>query len=147
MRKNTLTDAMETAPAELTIIAQGARIEGASINVSGDLRIDGEVQTDELIVGQRMIVGPSGQVDSERIRAHDAVIAGNLRGRVEVEATLVLKETGRLSGVLAAARLIVEEGGICDGTFNVGTGTGSPQSGTRSFSLPDNLRSGTADAE
>ena len=146
MRKHLLTEAVDTAPAELTIIAQGARFEGAAINVSGDLRVDGEVQVEDLVVGQRLIVGPTGQVEAGRTRAADAVVAGSLQGRMEAESTLVLKDTGRISGVIVASRLIVEEGGICDGTFSIGTGA-RDAGRAKEYSLPDQIRSGPSTRE
>ncbi|HEX7070369.1 MAG TPA: polymer-forming cytoskeletal protein [Rhodothermales bacterium] len=120
MRRQSFSDAVETAPAELTIIARGALFEGKALRVAGDLRVDGEVQVEELTVGERLIISPSGTVSATRIRARDGVVAGEGRGRFEVESTLVLKETGRISGVIVASRLIVEEGGMCDGTFSIG---------------------------
>lgn len=141
MRKTAVATSVETAPAELTIIGQGTRLEGASLRVTGDLRVDGEVQVDELSVGERMIVSPAGTVSASRIRTRDAVVAGSVNAHIEVDATLVLKDTGRVSGVIVANRLIVEEGGICDGTFTVGPGSVGRSAATPSISLPNDVKS------
>lgn len=147
MRKQTLSDAVETAPAELTIIGQGARFEGNAVKVAGDLRVDGEVDVDEVAIGERIIVSPSGNVEASRVRAREAVIAGTVRGHIEIESTLVLKDTGRVSGTIVASRLIVEDGGICDGTFNVGPGALSGQNKAKPLVLPETLKSARPESE
>lgn len=136
MRKQSFSDAVENAPAELTIIGQGTRVEGKAIKVAGDLRVDGEVDVEEIVVGERIIVSPSGNVEASRVRAREAAVAGAVQAQIEIESTLVLKETGRVSGTIVASRLIVEEGGICDGSFNVGPGALSGQKGPRPLSQP-----------
>ena len=145
MRQKSFSEAAESAPAELTILSQGARFEGKSLRVAGDLRVDGEVQVEDLNVGERLIISPSGELNATRIRAHDAVIAGNATGRCEIESTLVLKETGHVSGVIVAARLIVEEGGVCDGTFSIGASKSADRSPTKELPFPGGMK--IADAE
>ena len=140
MRKQSVAN-VETAPADLTIIGKGTRLDGASLHVAGDLRVDGELRVDDLVVAERMIVSPTGSLSASRIRTRDAVVAGQVDAHLEVEATLVLKDTGRVGGVIIANRLIVEEGGICDGTFTVGPGsTGRSGGSGAAVSLPDDLR-------
>lgn len=113
---------MDNTPGDLTILGRGARFEGGKVRVDGDLRVDGDVEVDEIVVGERMIVTSSGTVNAKMIRAKEVVVAGTVDGTFRVTECLILKETGHTKGSITAARLIVEEGGVCDGMFSIGRG-------------------------
>lgn len=113
---------MDNTPGDLTILGRGARFEGGKIRVDGDLRVDGDVEVEEIVVGERMIVTSSGNVQAKMIRAKEVVVAGIVDGTFRVNECLILKETGHTKGSITAARLIVEEGGVCDGMFSIGQG-------------------------
>jgi hypothetical protein len=66
--------------------------------------IEGDVR-----VGGRVVVAAGAQVDGV-LHAREAVIAGRVRGELEVRDTLTLRSSSVVDGTATAARLVVEEG-------------------------------------
>ena len=97
---------------EVTIVGQGARLEGTVVSV-GSLRIDGQVKGQINAEGDVML-SPQSQVEAE-IRAQNVVVAGRFKGSINVKGRAELARGGRVDGDITSKTLVVEEGGIFQG--------------------------------
>lgn len=112
--KGTATDA---GGAEVNLIGKGTKVEG-EIHAESSIRIDGKLKG-KLVCKSTLTVGQSGEIDGE-IEANNANISGRLKGKVFIKQKLVLESTSSLTGDLQAAKLIVDEGAVFDGTSQMG---------------------------
>ncbi|MCE5285275.1 MAG: polymer-forming cytoskeletal protein [Pelosinus sp.] len=94
-----------------TVIGKGTQIQG-SITASG-IRIDGQLDGDLTSSGD-VLVGDSGVLNAE-IKARNAVIAGMVKGNVEVAGKLELMPTAKLCGDIKVGMLIIGEGAVFKG--------------------------------
>lgn len=96
-----------------TYIGPDTKLEG-TVAASGSLRIDGHVDGEIQAEGD-VVVGESGRVRAG-ITAANVIIAGEVTGRVQASGRLELMATGRLYGDAVMQTLIVEQGGVLEGT-------------------------------
>src|ERR687896_87654 len=80
--------------AEVTVIGQGARLEGTVVS-AGSLRVDGQVRGKIQADGDVMLSAPS-QVEAD-IQAENVSIAGKFKGNITSK-TLVVQEGGVFCG-------------------------------------------------
>jgi len=99
------------------MIGRGTRVEG-DFNVAGDLSVSGHI-TGSLTVEGRATVTRDGAIDGH-LRAREADIAGQVSGKVKAAERLVLRGTARIDADIHTARLVVEEGAVCNGTCTMG---------------------------
>ena len=114
-----------------SIIGEGTFFKG-NIDTAGNIRIEGK------IVGgvkskSKVIIGKSSFIEGN-ILAHEAEIAGEIRGNLEVANILVLKSASVVNGDIAADELVVEAGAI----FNGGCKIKVPSKET-SVTAPENV--------
>lgn len=94
-------------------------IIGASLKVKGNLqneeniRIEGFVQgtvktTKNLIIGERAVLEAS-------VQAENALIAGELKGNIQVKERLEIAKTGRVYGDISTKILAIAPGAIFNG--------------------------------
>lgn len=96
-----------------TLIGEGTIFEG-KVKSEASIRIDGQ------IIGQiesqgSVTIGEKGLAKSD-ITAKNLLLAGRLVGNVEIGGTLTILATGSLIGNLTAGSLIIEAGGVFQGT-------------------------------
>ena len=91
---------------EVTIVGQGARLEGTVVS-AGSLRIDGQVKGQINAEGD-VLLSPQSQVEAD-IRAQNVVVAGRFKGGINVKGPAELARSLHLLPPLA--RTGVGEGG------------------------------------
>ncbi|MEZ4983927.1 MAG: polymer-forming cytoskeletal protein [Saprospiraceae bacterium] len=100
----------------LNSIVQGTNIEG-TVNANSDIRIDGNIKG-KLFCDAKVIIGPTGKIEGE-VRCQNAVVEGSFEGTIEVKELLNIRETAKLQGDISCGKLIVQPGGIMDGTLTM----------------------------
>jgi cytoskeletal protein CcmA (bactofilin family) len=106
-----------------TVIGDGTMVEGKLISQTG-MRIEGEISGDIECAGD-IVVGEKGIVKSNII-ARDVIIAGQVYGHVQTKGKLTILKTGQLIGNMYAHTLIIEEGGLFQGSSRMDKHTESP---------------------
>ena len=110
----------------ISIIGPGMRVVG-DCDADGAIRIEGSVQGN-IRAGKAVVVGKGGEVDGD-IFTQDAVIAGTVRGVIRAESRLEIQGSSRLEGEIVAARMLLEEGAILNGTVQMGKDGALPPQG------------------
>jgi cytoskeletal protein CcmA (bactofilin family) len=111
-RRRTGVQAMAEQGGEVTIVGQGARLEGTVVS-AGSLRIDGQVKGQINAEGD-VLLSPQSQVEAD-IRAQNVVVAGRFKGAINVKGRAELARGGRVEGDITSKSLVVEEGSIFQG--------------------------------
>lgn len=101
----------------LNSIVKGTEIEG-TIKANSDIRIDGSIKGN-LFCDAKVIIGPTGSVNGE-IRCQNAVVEGSFDGKMSVKEVLNVRETAKINGDTNCGKLIVQPGGVIDGTIAMG---------------------------
>jgi cytoskeletal protein CcmA (bactofilin family) len=96
-----------------TLVGEGSQFEGR-IKSEASLRIEGMVTGDMECTGD-VTVGELGVVKSN-ITARNIIIAGSVHGNIMTKGILKITATGKLYGNTTAASLMIDEGGIFQGT-------------------------------
>lgn len=101
----------------ISIIGPGMRVVGDchstdTVRIEG--RLEGSVRADKAVV-----VGEGGQVTGD-IQTQDAVIAGQVKGALDVDSRLELHATCVIDGEVRAKRIRLDEGGIVNGNVSIG---------------------------
>jgi cytoskeletal protein CcmA (bactofilin family) len=96
-----------------TLVGEGSLFEGR-IKSEASLRIEGMVTGDMECTGD-VTVGEHGVVKSN-IAARNIIIAGSVHGNIMTKGILKITSTGKLYGNTTAASLMIDEGGIFQGT-------------------------------
>ncbi|MGW8957576.1 bactofilin family protein [Paenibacillus sp. NPDC055715] len=102
-----------STPATDTLLANGTSFEG-TIEAEANIRIDGHFQGD-IRSTRAVVIGESAVVRSD-IVARDVILAGKVFGSITTEGRLTITPTGELYGKVAAAALVISEGGVLEGT-------------------------------
>ncbi|WP_195574333.1 bactofilin family protein [Paenibacillus sp. 1001270B_150601_E10] len=111
MRKRTKHTAKST-PND-TLISNGTHVEG-QLNVPSNLRIDGSFHGDISCKGT-IVIGEQGDVHA-KVSANDIIISGVMNGEIRCEGKLTITSTGTLNGNCESQWIIIQEGGILNGT-------------------------------
>jgi cytoskeletal protein CcmA (bactofilin family) len=102
----------ETPGSEVTVIGQGARIEGTLVS-AGSLRIDGRV-TGKINADGDVVLSSQSHVEAD-IEAQNATVAGRFRGNIVVKNKAELAKGGRVDGNITSKVLAVSEGAVFSG--------------------------------
>lgn len=102
----------EQQSGEVTIVGQGAKLEGNVIS-AGSLRIDGQIKGTVNAEGDVML-SPQSQVDAD-IHAQNVIVAGRFKGKIDVKGRAEIARGGRVDGDITSKTLVVEEGAIFQG--------------------------------
>lgn len=119
MAKNNKSENNEQPGREgvISIIGPGMRVVG-DCDTEGTLRIEGSVEG-AVRAGKAIVVGKDGVVDGD-LTTQDAVIGGRVAGSVTAESRLELQATAVIEGKIRARRIKLEEGGTINGMVQVG---------------------------
>jgi len=119
----------------VTLIGEGTVFTGDLV-LKGGARIDGKV-VGHLTAGALLVVGPSGDIDAEELRAHSVTVCGNVRGKIIVEDRLEIQPGGRVVGRVIMERegLVVAPGGVFEGTIEYTREVENADQETREFAL------------
>lgn len=110
----------------ISIIGPGMHIVG-DCDTTDTIRIEGRVEG-SVRAEKAVVIGQGGHVNGD-IQTQDAVIAGTVKGALDVDSRLELKETCVIDGEIRATRLKLDEGGVVSGTVSIGrrdVGGGAP---------------------
>ncbi|MBK7251353.1 MAG: polymer-forming cytoskeletal protein [Gammaproteobacteria bacterium] len=108
-----LLDQLGTAP---TFIAEGSSVLG-DLRTSGPLVVCGSVRGDGHIAGDLRLTRSATWTGD--IRARQAVIAGQVNGRVAVEERLEIGASARIKGEVSARCIAIARGAVIDGQVSV----------------------------
>jgi len=100
-----------------TNIGKGATLQG-NIDTFGNVRIDGKLVGD-VHTKSKIATGNESVIEGS-IRAQNAEIEGEVKGRVEVQEMLILKATAIIRGDIIAGKLVVESGAVFNGSCQMG---------------------------
>ena len=98
---------------ELNLIAVGTSIEG-KVRSQGSIRIDGKI-VGEVAASENMAVGSTGDIEGN-ISGKNITIGGKVRGNIYSAEKLVFEGKAVVRGDVRAAKLVIDEGAVFDGT-------------------------------
>jgi cytoskeletal protein CcmA (bactofilin family) len=103
-----------SAPVErvTTVLGPGIRWNG-SMRGSGGVRIEGPMEG-EISIHGLVVVGETGRVTCDNLRANTVVIAGAVRGNITAE-KIEIRATGRVWGDVVTVAFSTEEGAFLRG--------------------------------
>jgi cytoskeletal protein CcmA (bactofilin family) len=96
----------------LTVRGEGARIEG-KFEIADSLEVQCEIGG-ELDVGGSLVIGERGSV-AANVRTVDSIIMGTYEGDMIASGNVEITATGRVSGNLKTASLVIAKGGFFNG--------------------------------
>jgi cytoskeletal protein CcmA (bactofilin family) len=102
-------------------LGEGTVISG-EIRFPEILRVDGRI-TGKLYSEKELVVGETGEVEAE-IDVGILSVSGRVSGTIRVRDRVTIHARGRIQGelILEKPGLVVEEGGIFEGTIEMGAG-------------------------
>jgi cytoskeletal protein CcmA (bactofilin family) len=114
---------------EITIVSRGVKIEG-KVTITGNIRIDGEIQGDIFSNGN-ITIGEDAKVNGQ-INANFITIAGKVSGIVRAKDKMILGSKSYLKGDIFTKILVVEAGAKFNGKSKMGDSIdiGDPQGTT-----------------
>lgn len=99
---------------DFSLVSHGCTANGKFISI-GDILIEGSFNG-TLDVGQDLIVASTGVIESESVVCRNAQISGVVNGPITVYETLKICQGGVITGDITVADLLVEQGGIFNGS-------------------------------
>ena len=97
-------------PAARPVTCLGATLEfTGKISGQEDLHIDGKVDGPISLQGHRLMVGPTGNLNSEII-ADEVIVHGKITGNLRARDRVEIKNGGAIFGDITTARISIEEG-------------------------------------
>lgn len=88
-----------------------------NLSGSGGVRIEGAFEGDIALRGM-LVVGESGRVTCEQLRANVVIVAGAVRGDITAE-KVEIRSTGRVWGDVVTAAFSTEEGAFLRGQIRM----------------------------
>jgi cytoskeletal protein CcmA (bactofilin family) len=114
--------ARPSAPAARSLACLGHSIEIKGIVTgSEDMQIDGKVDGPVSLQGQKLTVGPSGQMSSQ-ITAREIVVYGKVTGNLRARDRVEIKKDGSVIGDITTARISIEDGAYFKGRIEIEKG-------------------------
>jgi cytoskeletal protein CcmA (bactofilin family) len=102
----------------VSVLGGGMKVTG-DVSGEGELRIEGRVEGSVTTDG-RVIVEASGEVVGD-IEAAEVVASGKVSGKITASGAVRLESGCQVEADVEAARISLEEGGIVNGTFKMGS--------------------------
>jgi cytoskeletal protein CcmA (bactofilin family) len=117
-REDPINQANQPAPTErvTSVLGPGIVWKG-SLSGSGGVRIEGAFEGDIAIRGL-LVVGESGRVTCQDLRANVVIVAGAVRGDITAE-KVEIRATGRVWGNVTTAAFATEEGAFLRGQITM----------------------------
>ncbi|WP_457637785.1 bactofilin family protein [Oceanithermus sp.] len=110
-----------------TFIAAGTQIQG-DLKSQGTVRIDGIVIGSVLVDGD-LEIAPGGRIEGEEVRARNILVNGEIRAKVVADGKLTLTKRAHLEGDVIAKALDIEAGATFVGRSVTGDGRQLPDPG------------------
>ena len=99
-----------------SVLGSGVTWKG-QIGGSGGVRIEGTFEG-EIALRGLLVVGDTGRVTCEHLRAHTVIVAGIVRGDITAE-KVEIRRTGRVWGNVVSAAFATEEGAFLRGQITM----------------------------
>lgn len=109
-------DSDSSTPRITSVLGNGVDWKG-QLAGEGGVRIEGVFEGDIALRGL-LVVGETGRVSCELVRAHMVVVAGTVRGNITAE-KLEIRSTGRVWGNVVTAAFATEEGAFLRGQITM----------------------------
>jgi cytoskeletal protein CcmA (bactofilin family) len=111
------------APVPTTPVERVTSVLGAGINWEGNLRGSGGVRIEgnfegEIALRGLLVIGETGRVTCENLRATSVIVAGAVRGNITAE-KLEIRATGRVWGDVVTGAFATEEGAFLRGQIRM----------------------------
>jgi cytoskeletal protein CcmA (bactofilin family) len=90
----------------------GTKING-KLSFEGPGQIDGQIEG-EIVAGDDLVIGQSALVTA-KIKAASVVVAGTVSGEITATQRIEIRPSAKISGNLAAPRMVMHEGAVFDG--------------------------------
>ncbi len=112
-------EATESIPAveRITSVLGSGIIWHGDLDGSGGVRIEGAFEGKIALRGM-LVVGESGRVTCENIRANTVIVAGAVRGNITTQ-KLEIRATGRVWGDVVTTAFVTEEGSFLRGQIRM----------------------------
>jgi cytoskeletal protein CcmA (bactofilin family) len=101
----------------ITSVLGSGVIWHGSINGSGGVRIEGAFEG-EIALRGLLVVGETGRVTCENIRANAVIVAGAVRGNITTQ-KLEIRASGRVWGDVVTTAFVTEEGAFLRGQIRM----------------------------
>jgi cytoskeletal protein CcmA (bactofilin family) len=109
---------METPKtAEFAHIGKSVIIKG-ELSGSEDLYVDGQVEGSIELSGNRLIIGPHGQVRAN-VNAKGVIVQGKLEGNIRTSERAELTKSAVVTGDITTQRVAIEEGAYFKGKVDI----------------------------
>jgi cytoskeletal protein CcmA (bactofilin family) len=105
------------SPLSSLIIGPAMTIKG-TIHSKTDVFLDGVVEGELNVEGNRLTIGPHGQVLANA-KAREMDIQGIITGNVETTGTTSIRESGKLVGDVRTGGILIELGAVVKGTIEI----------------------------
>lgn len=116
---------METPKtAEFAHIGKSVIIKG-ELSGSEDLYVDGQVEGSIELSGNRLIIGPHGQVRAS-VNAKGVIVQGKLDGNTRASERVELTKSAIAVGDIVTQRIAIEEGAYFKGKVDIQKDTAKP---------------------
>jgi cytoskeletal protein CcmA (bactofilin family) len=118
-RNTTPTDAQQPVQAveRITSVLGSGVVWHGSINGSGGIRIEGAFEGEIALRGM-LVVGETGRVTCQNVRANTVIVAGAVRGNITTQ-KLEIRSTGRVWGDVVTTAFVTEEGSFLRGQIRM----------------------------
>ena len=101
-------------------LGKNTSFEG-KMSFEGMVRLDGKFDG-EIFSGDVLMIGETANVNAE-INVNTLVIDGKVTGNVSATGKIEIHSTGKLYGNITTPALVIEEGGVFEGTCKMDRGT------------------------
>jgi cytoskeletal protein CcmA (bactofilin family) len=126
--KNNSSTSSSSFSSSVNSIGQGTYVEG-TINADSDIRIDGEIKGNLSCKG-KLILGERGKIVGD-IECTNALIEGEIRGKIVVKELLQVKDSAIIDGDIATDKLNVDSGAVFNVNCNMGTSSMSSSTSSK----------------
>src|SRR5580700_8256507 len=109
----------------LATLGPGLTVKG-QISGDEDLQIDGKVEGSISLKGQRLTVGPNGEIVSD-VHAREVIVYGKVRGNLFAEDRIEVKKDGSVIGNITGGRVLIEDGAYLKGQIEIERGKSHKQ--------------------
>ncbi|MFN8399999.1 MAG: polymer-forming cytoskeletal protein [Anaerolineales bacterium] len=118
-RNNTPVETAQPVQAveRITSVLGSGVIWHGSINGSGGVRIEGAFEGEIALRGM-LVVGETGRVTCQNVRANTVIVAGAVRGNITTQ-KLEIRATGRVWGDVITTAFVTEEGAFLRGQIRM----------------------------
>ncbi len=121
MFKRNSTPAESSQPVQaverITSVLGSGVIWHGSINGSGGVRIEGAFEGEIALRGM-LVVGETGRVTCQNVRANTVIVAGAVRGNITTQ-KLEIRASGRVWGDVVTTAFVTEEGAFLRGQIRM----------------------------